>query len=58
MFGLWGFLFWAVMTFRLAVFGVWVWKKGYRAGVLGLGFLSLATLGVLLAGIILGNGLR
>ncbi|MGE5551246.1 MAG: hypothetical protein ACM3ZC_12075 [Bacteroidota bacterium] len=57
MFGFWGFLFWAIITARLAVFAVWVWKKGHRAGVLGLGFLSLATLGVLLFGTIR-NGLR
>ncbi len=58
MFGFWGFLFWAIMTARLAVFAVWAWQKGYRMGVCGLGFLSLAALGVLLAGTFLGNGLR
>ncbi|MGE5599126.1 MAG: hypothetical protein ACM3XS_07080 [Bacteroidota bacterium] len=58
MFGFWGLLLWAVFTARLAAYAAWSWREGYRLGVVGLGFLSLAALGVLLAGMFLGNGLR
>ncbi len=58
MFGFWAYLLWALFTARLAVYAAWAWRKGYRSGVAGMALLSLAALGILLAGTCLGSGLR
>jgi hypothetical protein len=58
MFGIWGYLIWLVLTFRLLIYARWLWQKGYRLGTVGVFFVMTSTLAALLAGTFWGSGLE
>ena len=53
----WGYLIWLVIGTKLAVYALWLWRKGYRLGAVGTVLLAVCTLSILLVGTF-GNGLK
>jgi hypothetical protein len=58
MFGIWGYLAWLILTFRLIIYARWLWQKGYRLGTAGTVFLIVGTLSFLICGSFFGSGLE
>lgn len=58
MFGVWGYLAWLILTFRLIIYVRWLWQKGYRLGTIGAIFLIISTCAFLIYGSFFGSGLE
>jgi spore germination protein KC len=57
MFGIWSYLVWLVLAFRLILYARWLWQKGYRLGTAGVFLVMAGALAALLTGTFGGSGL-
>lgn len=58
MFGIWSYLVWLILAFRLVIYARWLWRKGYRLGTIGVFLVMAGTLAALFAGTFGGSGLE